>query len=176
MDRPLLPIATFEHMQSANWVGGRPVVSNFDICDGAMEIHADLQERAKAGRVSLSEKFISEVHGKFSSRLENCEQAMFRNSGEWLEFVGEIEKAADPDPVTVFNSGAWILSQLYWQHLNCLRLVTSWLIVDALALQEGSPRLQIRDRKLGRLLEDISASGPPLFDAENARGQLHKYA
>lgn len=173
--RDLLPLANFEHVQSANWLNGQPTIDQFDICDGIDPVRAYLFDKAKQNQIILTAAFILDVNRRLVSNLNGCLTAKFQNSEEWQIFIDELQEAADPNPIGVEDSGAWVIAQLFWNHLTSLRLLTAYLIVDSLTVQQRIPRLNLDQSGLGRLIADLSSSGPPIYDAENMRSQLHNY-
>jgi hypothetical protein len=171
----IFPIAAFEHMQMHNWVNGNPEQSAYDICDNIVPVQNFLSDCAKKQQVKLTTEFIFETNERLVNCVNGTNAASFIRSEEWLKFIFEIEEACSPDPIETYGCGAWIMAQLYWCHLSTLRLLTSWLIVDALGQQERSPRPVIHLKELGTFLEHLCMSGPPLFDAESLRGKTLRY-
>lgn len=174
-NRELLPLATFEHVQAANWLNGQPTIDMYDICDKTDPVKVYLFNTAEQKQLILTAEFILDINRRLVSNLNGCLPAKFKDPDEWQIFIDELREASDPEPIGVSDCGAWIISQLFWKHLTSLRLLTAYLIVDGLAIQQGTPRLNLGQSGLGRFIDDLSSSGPPNYDAENMRGQLHNY-
>jgi hypothetical protein len=175
VNRELLPLATFEHVQAANWLNGQPTIDKYDICEKIDPVRVYIFDIAKQKHLILTAEFILDVNRRLVSNLNGCLSANFKDPDEWQIFIDGLQEASDPEPIGVRDCGAWIISQLLWNHLTTLRLLTAYLIVDGLAIQQGTPRLNLGQSGLGRFIDDLSSSGPPIYDAENMRSQLHNY-
>jgi hypothetical protein len=171
----IIPIAAFEHAQMQNWSDGVPSIDMFDICNDVQPVRNFLLDRARQDKISISAEFIFDINLRLVNCLRGCRMATFQSTDEWSTFVKQISEAAAPKAIETFNSGAWILAQLFWHHLTILRLLTPWLIIEALGIQQSSPKPAITFEHFGTFLIDLSASGPPIFDAENLRGKLLQY-
>ena len=80
-----------------------------------------------------------------------------------------------PGQIVLDQNDAWVLAQLFWEHLPSLRLLTAWLYVSALHIQDGNTPLPLEIAGLGRLIDDLSGAGPPIYDSEDLRGALRTY-
>lgn len=172
-----LPIAAFEHMQSANWPDATNLPSSFDICEAVNPIWDGLMIRAQSSDLSLDIGCISSVHFDIASEVGAKAPGELLDPNGWSRFCAEMGCTPEQSiqKFDVEGSAAWIVAALFWEHLPSLRLMTSWLYVSALCAQNGSGRLDLEEGSLGSLIGAMSGAGPPIYDAEDLRGNLRSY-
>lgn len=168
--RDILPIAHFECIQKANWDVGYPVFDAYDFCERVYPIR-------KAARDIPLERLmraecVQDLCVSFANCLDGCVRPNFRNPRGWQDFVGDWTVDFNVDEMHFSESGPYVLAILFHNHLTILGLLTSWTIVDVLGRHMGLPPIQITQDGLGRLLEDLSIGGPPIFDVEAMRSEF----
>lgn len=96
------------------------------------------------------------------ARAFDSEPGAFRDANGWHEFLqacGDFE--GDPAHIT-----SWIFSSLYWDRLTRFKITTTWLFINGLRLQNRLPICRLTMNSLGRFLDDLSGSGPPIYDGQ----------
>lgn len=170
--RDILPIAVFEQTQISNWRTPNLGLSAYDICDEIASYRSQLdREPIKASQI-LDASFILGVNSKLTKLLDGCEEPEFKNIDAWQSFIDEMTAEFDITEIPFRESGSYVISLLFSTHLKTLRLLTAWLVVDALAKAINQPKLSISQTGLGLLIKDLSFSGPPIFDAEDMRSEF----
>lgn len=91
---------------------------------------------------------------------------------EWQSFINDLTTEFSISEIPFRESGTYILSQLFSVHLKTLRLLTAWLVIDALGKSINQPKLRISQTGMGLLVRDLSFSGAPIFDAEDMRSEF----
>lgn len=167
-----LPLAVFEHMQFSNWTEGAEKLNAFDICDRVEPIWRDVVQRAQLHELTLTHRLIASFHSALANAVNANSPGEFRDPTKWDDLVKETKEVSDGDDMSQID--AWLLAALFWDHLPSLRLMTSWLYISALHIQETGRELSIAMTSLGSLLEKLSSAGPPLHDAEGLRGSLSR--
>ncbi|MDX8355681.1 hypothetical protein [Cognatiyoonia sp. IB215182] len=170
--RDVLPIAYFEHLQTANWHAPEVTVSAHEICDRIAPVRQRLENQMPDTETLMSAEFILGFCSDLASTLDNCNQAGFRNSEAWQSFMSELTIEFSLRETPFSENGTYILSQLFSSHLTTLRLLTSWLLVDALGRTLNEQKLSISQQGLGLLLTHLSNGGSPIYDVEDMRGKF----
>lgn len=137
-------------------------------------VRDELRARAQEGVFLLDVDFIIWLNENLAAKIDGSDRTQFRDVPVWKTFINELEQACAPDELTVFGVGAWIIGQLYWSHLSSFGLLTSVLLVDAMAFRESGERFEVASDHLGTFLDHLSSAGPPCFDAESLRGFVPK--
>lgn len=170
--RDVLPIACFEHLQSANWLVAEVGVSACDICDRIAPVRQRIESQRLEVKTLMSADFIRGFSTEIVSKIEGGKDTDFRNLEGWQSFMDELTVEFSLGETPFSESGAYILSQLFSSHLTTFRLLTAWLLVDALGRCLGEPKLTISQQGMGLLLCHLSDGGSPIYDVEDMRGKF----
>lgn len=167
--RDVLLIAFHEHLQPGNWTGGDPALDAFSIC--ARIVPA----RRRLGSVgSLDDLLSPDSIGRFlndlGAAMEGCAAPAFRDPEGWQGFLRDLTVEFSIEEIGFPEAGAYILSQLYRRHVTTFRLLSVWLILGAVGRVMGHQMPVVSDAGFGRLIRELSAGGPPIWDVENMRG------
>ena len=155
-----MPIAVLEHHQMVD-----PVLSHFDIGDRLGLLWPEIRRDAESRSFTLDAASILSVNERVARSLGVEDGCVFRNRDGWADFVGELESVGsiDDDPSHVCS---WIFSELYWNHLARCKLATAWFFTNAIRIQHGLPEYRLTLNNVGRFLDSLSGSGPPLNDGQ----------
>ena len=170
-------IALFERFQSVNWQNDTGPPSVTDITKAISNSFNWVYDKAKEKSFSLSSTSIREIHFHLSKTLDLSFEDAFIDEEKWEAFIGEMYGPDDKllNASNVSGSEAWILSQLYWNHLGSFKLAVPLLYISALDIQNGGHGFGISLNNIGAFLMDLSFSGPNMYDAENLRANIRKY-
>jgi len=151
-----MPIAILEHH-----FGDCGDLSAHDLADRLADLWAVVRSEAPWGGITSDADCIRKLNFRLSNAL-SVPPGDFRDPLGWSEFAeacGSLEQA----PSQVLS---WHFSNLYWHQLTRLRFATCWVYMNARRVQLNLPELGLRLDGLGRFLESLSGSGPPLFDGQ----------
>ena len=165
-------LAAFEVLQSPNWPNGIPDRTTFEIVKQLEPITDSLLDRATAGTFAFGAAECAEVLRSITDALAPTMTSQFHDIDGYDAFLKLGIDAASPDGRFVEDYGDWIIASLYWSHLSHFRLLTAWLIVDALAWQECRKRLVFDDSKAADIVTQLGYAGPPCYDADMLRGTV----
>jgi hypothetical protein len=153
------PIAVFEYHQLLD-----PALSPQDISDRLGVVWAEIRRDAEAHVFTLASNSVLGVNEKVARAL-GMEVGVFRDQNRWESFVGELASIGtiDDDPPHMCS---WIFSELYWNHLSRFKLATAWFFTNAIRIQHKLPEYRLTLDRLGRFLDSLSDSGPPIYDGQ----------
>ena len=154
--RELMPVVIIEHHKMFN-----PNLSTYDICDLLGGVWEEIEKEAEFKKSNFSAEYILEINNRLCSSL-NMSPGTFENAEKWDDFVDSCG-CVEEDPDHVLN---WIFSSLYWTRLTKLRLATSWIFINGIRIQYGFPKLIMPIENIGRFLDSLSGSGPPIYDGQ----------
>lgn len=171
------PLAVFEHLQPLNWAGSASIPSRYDIAQAISETHDWIYGKSKVQAFTLSVNSICEIHDHLAQSLNINSENIFVEMSSWSAFLGQMVGSDDKllNAKNVSGSEAWLISQLFWNHLQSLRLAVPWLFISALDLQNNGHGFGISLDKIGLLMTHLSSAGPSIYDAENLRANIRKY-
>jgi hypothetical protein len=86
----------------------------------------------------------------------------FQNEEQWAQLI-EMSCDFEDDPGHI---SGWIFSALYWDHLTTCQFATAWIYTDALRGKYRLPPIELAIQDLGRFLQSLSGSGPPINDGQ----------
>jgi len=172
-----LPLGTFEHLQSANWADDNKTTGSHEICEAVNPIWERLEARARDNMITIDQASISALHFELATAVGAVEPGTFKGPETWTDYVEEMADNVGGvlDAIDIDQSGAWLLAELFWGRLPSLRLLTPWFFISAIHIREGLDPLALSMESLGRLLDDVSGSGPPHYDAESLRSNMGRY-
>lgn len=152
-----MAIAAVEHHCSSLYS-----FSTYDLCEIFSAVWASVEKRALSKGLTLDSAPVMEI-GAELAKLLCIAEGQFLNEEKWQALIVDCGCAIDEDPSHVMS---WIFSALYWDHLSQLRLVTTWLYVNGLRVQKNLPIYCLSLNNLGLFLNDLSGSGPPIYDGQ----------
>ncbi len=162
-----MSIGVFEHHQLVS-----PTIDSYDISVGLATLWTKLCETVKVNRISLDKSSILSLHERVA-RVFGQEPGEFRDPEGWCSFLEECDADGvyeDADSMYEEDLGgyveSWVFSALYWNHLTRFRLATAWLFMNALRVQYGHETCSLPLANLGRFLDRLSGSGPPMGDGQ----------
>ena len=168
--KELLPIAHFECLQTANWSSGRATLDAFEICSRVAPIRDNISNTPI--ETLLNSEFILELGTSFADRLDGCNQPKFDKPLEWKNFLDEWTVEFTVNEMPFSEVGPYVLATLFNSHLTTIRLLISWTIVGAIGQAMQKPPLVISREGIGRLIEDLSFGGAPIYDVEGMRSDF----
>lgn len=123
-------------------------------------------------RVRPDRSFVSAMYAQLVTAADINDGRGFKDNPElpWYQFY--VEGCGDEDRC----EDAWVIAELYWgQYVEYLHLSLGWLVMNAVRVNRQLHALLPSPETTDRFVEDLLASGPDLYDAENFRALLYCY-
>ncbi|MDH5731464.1 MAG: hypothetical protein OEZ58_20965 [Gammaproteobacteria bacterium] len=136
--------------------------STYELCEKFADVWGIFEKKALSKEVKLDASYVMDINNEIANSLE-LEEGKFNKEEEWKNLLESCGDMLEEDPEHVIS---WIFSSLYWDHLTQVKLVTAWFYANSLRTQLDLPIFRLSTSNLGRFLDALSGSGPPIYDGQ----------
>jgi hypothetical protein len=170
-DHSRLEIAAFERLQRVNWTPPIRLPSDEEIDARLEPVWQDLLVSARYTSLTLEPPHIAVLNRTIAEALGADAPVGFLRPESWLDFLRVVHATHIREMPPIRDIAARLIARLHWHHLSEFSLLTAWMHVSALSVQQGGEPLVLRAP--GRLLRDLSSAGPPHVDTRPLHATLY---